>query len=192
MKRREIERHLRAHGCRQIDEGGKHSRWAGPGGARSVVPRHREVPYVLASRSAASSESRIPAARVEPPPEGPGIVRGVLARQSPLPGLGPVGRGRWRLHGGYASAGRELRPGQRHVLLAGRRLPSYAELIGYFNFQRPIAPGGDLTSNVGESATTPGQLVAVVPLNNGGSSVEFVDATGSAKRAFRCVAAAVN
>lgn len=50
MKRRELERHLRAHGCRQIDEGGRHSRWAGPAGARSVVPRHREVPYVLARK----------------------------------------------------------------------------------------------------------------------------------------------
>jgi hypothetical protein len=34
MKRRDLERHLRAHGCRQIDEGGNHSRWAGPEGAR--------------------------------------------------------------------------------------------------------------------------------------------------------------
>lgn len=50
MKRRELERHLRAHGCQQIDEGGNHSRWRGPDGARSVVPRHREVPYALARK----------------------------------------------------------------------------------------------------------------------------------------------
>jgi len=48
MKRRDLERHLRAHGCRQIDEGGNHSRWAGPEGARSALPRHREIDYGLA------------------------------------------------------------------------------------------------------------------------------------------------
>ncbi len=29
MKRRDLERHLRDHGCREIDEGGNHTRWAG-------------------------------------------------------------------------------------------------------------------------------------------------------------------
>jgi mRNA interferase HicA len=47
MKRRELERHLRAHGCRQVDEGGNHARWAGLHGERSVVPRHREIDYGL-------------------------------------------------------------------------------------------------------------------------------------------------
>lgn len=50
MKRRELERHLRAQGCRQIDEGGNHTRWAGPDGARSVVPRHREIDFALARK----------------------------------------------------------------------------------------------------------------------------------------------
>jgi predicted RNA binding protein YcfA (HicA-like mRNA interferase family) len=50
VKRRELERHLRAQGCRQIDEGGNHTRWAGPAGARSVVPRHREVDLALARK----------------------------------------------------------------------------------------------------------------------------------------------
>ncbi len=50
MKRRDLERHLRAQGCRQIDEGGNHSRWAGPGGARSVMPRHREIDFALARK----------------------------------------------------------------------------------------------------------------------------------------------
>lgn len=50
MKRRDLERHLRAHGCRQIDEGGNHSRWAAPSGARSVVPRHREIDFRLATQ----------------------------------------------------------------------------------------------------------------------------------------------
>ena len=50
MKRRDLERHLRAQGCRQIDEGAGHTRWAGPTGARSVVPRHREIDYGLARK----------------------------------------------------------------------------------------------------------------------------------------------
>ena len=48
MKRRDLERHLRAQGCREIDEGANHTRWAGPGGSRSVIPRHREIDYGLA------------------------------------------------------------------------------------------------------------------------------------------------
>jgi mRNA interferase HicA len=65
MKRRDLERHLRAHGCRQIDEGENHSRWAGPEGARSAVPRHREIDYGLARKicrqtgSAASERSTL-------------------------------------------------------------------------------------------------------------------------------------
>jgi mRNA interferase HicA len=50
MKRRDLERHLRQLGCRQIDEGGNHSRWVGPGGARSAVPRHREIDFGLARK----------------------------------------------------------------------------------------------------------------------------------------------
>jgi mRNA interferase HicA len=49
LKRRTLERHLRDHGCRIIDEGGNHTRWSGPGGAgRSTVPRHREIDFRLA------------------------------------------------------------------------------------------------------------------------------------------------
>lgn len=50
MKRRDLERHLRAYGCRPIDEGANHSRWAGPEGSRSVLPRHREIDYGLARK----------------------------------------------------------------------------------------------------------------------------------------------
>ena len=50
MKRRDLERHLVDHACRQIDEGGNHTRWAGPDGARSVVPRHREIDFGLARK----------------------------------------------------------------------------------------------------------------------------------------------
>jgi mRNA interferase HicA len=48
LKRRQLERHPRAQGCRLIDEGGKHTRWAGPTGRRSAVPRHREIDFGLA------------------------------------------------------------------------------------------------------------------------------------------------
>ena len=50
MKRRDLERHLRTQGCRQVDEGANHTRWAGPGGFRSVIPRHREIDFGLARK----------------------------------------------------------------------------------------------------------------------------------------------
>jgi len=50
VKLRELERHLRSHGCQPIDEGSNHTRWKGPEGARSVVPRHREIDYALARK----------------------------------------------------------------------------------------------------------------------------------------------
>jgi mRNA interferase HicA len=48
VKRRALERHLRSEGARLIDEGGNHSRWVGPTGKRSAVPRHREIDHRLA------------------------------------------------------------------------------------------------------------------------------------------------
>jgi predicted RNA binding protein YcfA (HicA-like mRNA interferase family) len=48
VKRRQLERHLREHGCRKLDEGGNHTRWAAPSGSRSAVPRHREIDWKLA------------------------------------------------------------------------------------------------------------------------------------------------
>ena len=50
MKRRDLERHLRAHGCGEMDEGSSHTRWFGVDGARSVIPRHREIDPVLARK----------------------------------------------------------------------------------------------------------------------------------------------
>jgi mRNA interferase HicA len=47
VKRRDLERYLRAHGCHQVNEGGKHSRWTSSQGAHSVVPRHREIDFVV-------------------------------------------------------------------------------------------------------------------------------------------------
>ena len=46
MKRRELERHLRAHGAELLREGARHSVWAigGPQSERiSALPRHNEI-----------------------------------------------------------------------------------------------------------------------------------------------------
>lgn len=42
MKRRDLERHLRAEGCREVG-GSKHAKWRGPGGEVSALPRHKEI-----------------------------------------------------------------------------------------------------------------------------------------------------
>jgi predicted RNA binding protein YcfA (HicA-like mRNA interferase family) len=44
VKRVDLERHLRAHGCRVMREGGSHTRWGRVDGPqRSSMPRHREI-----------------------------------------------------------------------------------------------------------------------------------------------------
>jgi len=44
LKRAELEKHLRAHGCQLYREGGKHSVWWNPANRKtSAVPRHREI-----------------------------------------------------------------------------------------------------------------------------------------------------
>ena len=44
MKRKDLLRHLRQHGCVLVREGGEHSIWQNPStGRRSSVPRHREI-----------------------------------------------------------------------------------------------------------------------------------------------------
>jgi mRNA interferase HicA len=62
VKRRDLERHLRAHNARHVQEGGSHARWIGPRGHHSVVPRHREIDIVLARK--------ICRQLAVPPPEG--------------------------------------------------------------------------------------------------------------------------
>ncbi|MGH2864493.1 MAG: type II toxin-antitoxin system HicA family toxin [Solirubrobacteraceae bacterium] len=45
MKRRDLEGHLRDHGCESIREGANHAIWANPErDLRTPVPRHREIP----------------------------------------------------------------------------------------------------------------------------------------------------
>jgi predicted RNA binding protein YcfA (HicA-like mRNA interferase family) len=44
MKRRDLLRHLSAHGCRLLREGGRHSYWCNADNTRrSAVPRHGEI-----------------------------------------------------------------------------------------------------------------------------------------------------
>ena len=48
MKRRELTRHLKAHGCPVKREGGSHTINGNPAtGRREPVPRHNEIPGLL-------------------------------------------------------------------------------------------------------------------------------------------------
>lgn len=42
MKRRDLERHLRGNGCREVG-GSKHAKWRGPQDQVSALPRHKEI-----------------------------------------------------------------------------------------------------------------------------------------------------
>ena len=51
MKRQALLRHLRRHGCHLKREGAAHSLWCNPAtGAVQAVPRHVEVPNLLARK----------------------------------------------------------------------------------------------------------------------------------------------
>jgi mRNA interferase HicA len=51
MKRGSLLRHLRRHGCYLKREGGEHSLWTTPKtGAIEAVPRHTEIPNLLAKK----------------------------------------------------------------------------------------------------------------------------------------------
>jgi mRNA interferase HicA len=59
MKRRDLLRHLQAHGCRLDREGAKHSLWINPATAAvESVPRHAETASAFRVKYAASSPSR--------------------------------------------------------------------------------------------------------------------------------------
>ncbi|MEJ7892693.1 MAG: type II toxin-antitoxin system HicA family toxin [Solirubrobacteraceae bacterium] len=47
MKLRDVERHLLDQGARRVGEGANHTKWRGPEGSPSVVPRHREIDFRL-------------------------------------------------------------------------------------------------------------------------------------------------
>lgn len=62
MKRKALEKHLRAHGCRLDHEGGKHTVWLNPAnGKTTTVPRGSEVKKYTAKSIFKDLE-------VEPPP----------------------------------------------------------------------------------------------------------------------------
>jgi predicted RNA binding protein YcfA (HicA-like mRNA interferase family) len=51
MKRRDFLRHLAAHGCQLLREGGRHSIFFNPQtGATSSIPRHTEISDFLARK----------------------------------------------------------------------------------------------------------------------------------------------
>ncbi|WP_133716396.1 type II toxin-antitoxin system HicA family toxin [Methylocaldum gracile] len=51
MKRLDLLRHLEAHGCRFVREGGSHTVYINPVARKvSAIPRHREINEFLASK----------------------------------------------------------------------------------------------------------------------------------------------
>jgi mRNA interferase HicA len=51
VKRGDLVRHLREHGCELLREGGRHSWWQNPAlNRRSAVPRHNEINDYLARK----------------------------------------------------------------------------------------------------------------------------------------------
>jgi hypothetical protein len=48
LKRRDLERHLRAYGARLLREGANHSVWGFDAERSTALPRHREVAFRLA------------------------------------------------------------------------------------------------------------------------------------------------
>ena len=50
MKRRDLERHLKAHGARLLREGGNHGFWGFDGERSTAIPRHREIDFRLVRR----------------------------------------------------------------------------------------------------------------------------------------------
>ncbi|MEP7292743.1 MAG: type II toxin-antitoxin system HicA family toxin [Chloroflexota bacterium] len=51
MKRIDLIKHLRAHSCELLREGGRHSWWHNPElDKRSAVPRHQEINEILAKK----------------------------------------------------------------------------------------------------------------------------------------------
>jgi predicted RNA binding protein YcfA (HicA-like mRNA interferase family) len=61
MKRVDLLRHLEAHGCRLLREGGSHSAYVHPVTRKvSTVPRHREIKDFLARKICKDLEIPIP------------------------------------------------------------------------------------------------------------------------------------
>lgn len=72
----------------------------------------------------------------------------------------------------------------------GRRLPTHGELVAALSAV-PLADGGELTSGVYPSASTPGQLDVLYVTDRVGS-VALTPDTGSGAKPFRCVTDPLN
>ncbi len=72
----------------------------------------------------------------------------------------------------------------------GRRLPTHGELISALGFL-PLAPGGELTSDIVASSSKPGDVDVLYVTNSQGAVGVTPDSAGGAK-AFRCVADPLN
>jgi hypothetical protein len=74
----------------------------------------------------------------------------------------------------------------------GRRLPTHDELMTALNHQEiTLATGGELTSDVYPSASTPGQL-DVLYITNEVGNVGITPDTAAGAKAYRCVADPLN
>ena len=75
----------------------------------------------------------------------------------------------------------------------GRRLPTHGELRQAFDLDQmgPIAPGGELTSEVYPSSSSPGRVDVLYMTDELGSVGVVPDGPGGEK-AFRCVADPLN
>jgi len=61
MKRLDLLRHLEAHGCKFLREGGSHTVYINPATRKaSTIPRHREVNEMLARKICKDLEVPIP------------------------------------------------------------------------------------------------------------------------------------
>ena len=61
MKRADLVRHLEAHGCALLREGGRHSVFVNrAAGKSSAVPRHREINDILARKICKNLEIALP------------------------------------------------------------------------------------------------------------------------------------
>jgi predicted RNA binding protein YcfA (HicA-like mRNA interferase family) len=50
MKRTQLLKHLEAHGCRFVREGSKHTIYANTQDVTTSIPRHNEIPDLLAKK----------------------------------------------------------------------------------------------------------------------------------------------
>lgn len=51
MKRHELLKHIRSHGCVPLREGGRHSWWHNPSlNKKSAIPRHTKISNILAAK----------------------------------------------------------------------------------------------------------------------------------------------